>query len=701
MHSERHGSEAGIALVAVLLIMSLLLTFVAGLTTAIIMEFGLRGAYSRTTTGFYAAESGLNRGMGDYRDIFMSYGVPKTSDLYPNPMQVGNRTVTYQLTPVSHQNVVIPVGQLFGGLNSDEYMYVVNSQASSNYYHDVEANVSAEFDVENIPLFQFVAFYTNDLEILPGPNMNLNGWVHTNANLYLNSGATLNIVHNAAVGINTIQVTAAGDIYRGRKDGQISPTCGGTVNVDKLNNTPLSLDCTSSSNRLVQPSELAQWQGSMVSRIRALGVPLPDIIKKGTGVFWTKAELRIVLKLNQRGAANGPPAIFPHDVQVQNVDGSLDVLRTQSLINFMTDKAWNAANSTYVTTKPIFYTEVPINGGGCTCTDANPINCTNAIATCYLPAFINANASAGYTNDNRVYGGDMTTGGAAFDIDPRRGGFYNWRERKWMLLLNINIGDLLLWNKQKGGPLFDPQDTTDGGPVIFATIDGAASNTMPNNYGVRVFGGRNLPITSPNAGDPTGLTLVSDQALYVLGDYNRANTGAGDLSWQPAALIGDSMNVLSSNYWQVGCANNNCARNDRQSILTLGDANRDGTTTTINSAFLAGVDSTVPGGAYNGGLENYPRFHEDWNVTVGATTTQQQFTYSGSFVSLGSPQHVNGQWCGTGGSITGGALNGCNIYNPPIRAWNYDPRFNTFSNLPPLTPEFTYVQQVLFTENFQ
>jgi hypothetical protein len=46
-------------------------------------------------------------------------------------------------------------------------------------------------------------------------------------------------------------------------------------------------------------------------------------------------------------------------------------------------------------------------------------------------------------------------------------------------------------------------------------------------------------------------------------------------------------------------------------------------------------------------------------------------------------------------------VNGCNIYNPPIRAWNYDPKFNTFSNLPPLTPEFTYVQQVLFTENFQ
>jgi hypothetical protein len=37
---------------------------------------------------------------------------------------------------------------------------------------------------------QFLAFYQNDLEILPGATMNLHGPVHTNGNLYLNSDAT-------------------------------------------------------------------------------------------------------------------------------------------------------------------------------------------------------------------------------------------------------------------------------------------------------------------------------------------------------------------------------------------------------------------------------------------------------------------------------------------------------------------------------
>jgi HPt (histidine-containing phosphotransfer) domain-containing protein len=50
-------------------------------------------------------------------------------------------------------------------------------------------------------------------------------------------------------------------------------------------------------------------------------------------------------------------------------------------------------------------------------------------------------------------------------------------------------------------------------------------------------------------------------------------------------------------------------------------------------------------------------------------------------------------WCGTG--------NGCNIYNPPVRNWNFDPAFNNAANLPPLTPRFVYVQQVLFTEDFK
>jgi hypothetical protein len=272
-----------------------------------------------------------------------------------------------------------------------------------------------------------------------------------------------------------------------------------------------------------------------------------------------------------------------------------------------------------------------------------------------------------------------------FDGDYRRGGFYNWREQKWMLLLNINIRDLILWNSQNGSPFFSSTDNTEGGIVIFITIDGPNSNVI-NNYGVRVFGSATLPAPPLPAGiganaDPTGVTVVSDQALYVLGDFNSGGNR------QPASLIGDSVNVLSQNYWtaQAACATVFCR--DGQSVQAL--ANRVAANTTINAAFLGGVDTTPPNGGtanYNGGLENYPRFHETW---AGGRT----LTYQGAFVSLGTPAHVNGKWCGTGAA--------CNIYDPPTRVWNFDPAYNDAANLPPLTPRFVYVQQVLFTEDFK
>jgi len=102
---------------------------------------------------------------------------------------------------------------------------------------------------------------------------------------------------------------------------------------------------------------------------------------------------------------------------------------------------------------------------------------------------------------------------------------------------------------------------------------------------------------------------------------------------------------------------------------------------------LGGVDNTPSGFAsnYNGGIENYPRFHEDWSGVW--------FRYRGSFVSLGEPEHVDGPWCGTGGS--------CNIYDPPNRDWDFDTEFNDTANLPPLTPRFTFLEQRVFAQELK
>jgi hypothetical protein len=741
----------------VLLILAMLMGLAAALTIAVTTDSGLLGGYSRSTTGFYAAESGLNVAMDTFRNKFLAFKVPSGADFSPQSFQLGKRTVAYQLqdpggNPHSTQ---VPAGQLFSGLNSIEYTYIVQSQSLLN--GTSEADVGAEFDVENIPIFQFVAFYNNDLEIMPGADMHLHGRVHTNGDLYLNSDAHLWIEDNQGSGvpasqkITFVQVTAKGDIWRGRKNDK--SVCNGTVTVDKLQDIvpptpdldPKDVTCGSGASK-VPTSTLALWKGSMVNNVKSINVPLPGIIERCVNPtsaddcrYWPSADLRIVLTV--AGSTAGE-----YQIEAQKADGTQDTDQTAVLRAFMSSTAptiaaaYGGPTTSDVNTIPIFVTDTPLSGkAGCNCTDAvfacdsqdqrcygdAPTSWGNPAGTAIGPNTGTAGVNGGLICNNvygtrpiapiwTISGGTLIPnyGGTMSPSDPRRGGFYNHRENKWMILLNINLHDLLAWNRQRSAngqtTLFDPADKSDGGLVIFATVVGPESGQAANRYGVRIFGSANLPFPTPTDGDPSGVTLASDQAVYIVGDYNRGQVYTGDLVKQPAAVLADSLNLLS-NCWfggyclsPFGPPNAGTCTNDCQSSLPFTDARRDANNPTtpssysspvggnpadiINAAFLSGVDTTTSG-KYNGGLENYPRFHEDW----GATT--QYLSYHGSFVSLGTPHHVNGAWCGTG--------SGCGIYNPPKRNYDYDGDFNNVINLPPLTPNFVYVQQIVFTENFK
>ncbi|HVO27590.1 MAG TPA: hypothetical protein VMW56_28595 [Candidatus Margulisiibacteriota bacterium] len=695
--------EAGVALIAVLLLMALLMALAGALTTSINMDSGLRGAFSRSTGGFYAAESGLNRAMGDYRNIFLSFNTPNASDFATKALTISDRTVSYNITDVTAYDgqhnppsITIPPGQLFGGLNSIEYDYIAGSSAQAN--GDTQASVNAEFKVGNIPIFQFVAFYSKDLEIAPGADMTLVGRVHTNGDLYLSAdGALLSIPDDPANGINTVQVSARGKIYRGRK--RANACDSGKVSVATLVDAnhdgrldPYGLNCNlpdtttptdaSGGTREIGAAELATWKGSMINNLDSIAVPQPDIAARGTGAFWSKADLRIVLNLTKTWTPTAPlVGPIQYAIEVQDASGNVDPTLTAHLHAFMADTAWNAANSSTPGTRPIFYTDVPLSGGACGCTDTTPGTApacaTFGTANCYNPAF---------SSDLRVYGlGTSIMTANAQDADYRRGGFYNWREGKWLYLLNVNVQDLLAWNqaewaKPSNNALFDPTDRSDGGIVLFLSVQGGESGNQGNpnlpgtgsRYGARIFGSAQLPFPDMGA-DPTGITVATDQAMYVLGDFNSANP------WQPAAIIGDSINVLS-NAWFSYSANVPAGLNDAQSPTASPKAQ----STTIKAAYLGGVDDTISGSGtdgYNGGLENYPRFHENWGSDV-------TFTYSGSFVSLGTPLHVSGKWKNQN-------------YKAPKRAWSFETKFGNAANLPPLTPRFVYVQQVLFTEQFK
>jgi hypothetical protein len=172
---------------------------------------------------------------------------------------------------------------------------------------------------------------------------------------------------------------------------------------------------------------------------------------------------------------------------------------------------------------------------------------------------------------------------------------------------------------------------------------------------VRVINGQQLP--------PAGLTVATALPIYVQGHYNVTDLSAGShntTATKPASLVGDSITVLSSNW------------NDSNSTAAV--TSRKAVTTTVNAAFLAGiVPTTNVNGTkhYSGGLENFPRFLEDWS---GIT-----FTYNGSMVVMFPSRYATSFWVGPG---TGSA----NYYQAPNRQWAFDRNFLDPQKLPPVTP---------------
>lgn len=191
--------------------------------------------------------------------------------------------------------------------------------------------------------------------------------------------------------------------------------------------------------------------------------------------------------------------------------------------------------------------------------------------------------------------------------------------------------------------------------LIYVSDTSAGQSGTGNKRGVRLRNGAKLP--------EGGLTIVSDNPVYVQGNYNTSGTR------QPAAIMGDAIMVLSQNW------------NDANSSATLTSGKRNATNTTINAAFLGGIVPTNAsfsgGSAYSGGVENFPRFMENWS---GVT-----FTYNGSMVQLFNSKQAIGRW------------NNSQAYSAPIRNWAFDTIFRT--NPPPgFLTTVTYLKQRWYLE---
>jgi len=161
------------------------------------------------------------------------------------------------------------------------------------------------------------------------------------------------------------------------------------------------------------------------------------------------------------------------------------------------------------------------------------------------------------------------------------------------------------------------------------------------------FNGLRL-VNGSSVGQP--VSVFSENPMYVKGDFNNVNK-------QPVALCADAVTFLSNNWVDSNSYSGN-----------LGD--RVATDTECNASVMTGNVETTSSD-YNGGLENLPRFLEDWSAAPKKT-----FTFKGSLVNLWNSVQAIGDWS-----------YGSPKYTAPIRNWAYDTDLDDPTKLPPETPK--------------
>ena len=429
--------------------------------------------------------------------------------------------------------------------------------------YDFRVGVQRQFQYSEVPLFQAMFFFEDNLEFYRPAEIIVGGLVHTNATAY---------VSGSDAGSLTFQ-------------DQVSYVTAYTATAD--------------------PPFSDQWSGWVANS------ELPPVYTQGE-----TSQLHQVPRMEPLG--NEPSAAINTTDANPNNDGMHELIEPPNAgyadpPEFAKRRMFNKAGI-----------RININSGTVTVTGQNGVTLSGAQQT-QLAAALTAKTT-----------------------------IYDQREGKNVDVTSLDVGQF--------GSALSAAGVSNFNNVLYINDTTPVGGATPNPSAVRLINGGVLP-----AG---GLTVASENAVYIQGDYNTGTVGANSTAVpanglgnpdntaspvvsgytsQPAAVIGDAV-MLLSNSWQ-----------DANSSLDL--TARPASNTTYNTAIVSGF---MPSGyqpatgaqyGYSGGANNFPRFLENWD--------SRYCTYYGSMVELFQSKTFTGQW------DTGV------IYRPPLRRWNFDTSFRT------------------------
>lgn len=277
---------------------------------------------------FYATQTTLQSGSNDFscQNYTFSYtsnsgtvqsanGTSSITDVqkdisYTAYTFVAERTnYNTSISPLAPFPVTIPTGQTFAGLQAQKYQYTIYSTAAKPdaanntvRQNDAKTVLEMNFNVLNIPLFQFAVFYDEDLEMNSSSQMDIFGRVHTNGNFYLEPT-------NGASTTFFADITAAGKIYNGVD----SSTAGGGgsafMNIGGTNTLITPQNNGSSTTALIPPLASPNQSKITSGDTGAVGLqpPEPSFLRKqdsGGNIsdYYGKADIRLEMVPNRTAA---------------------------------------------------------------------------------------------------------------------------------------------------------------------------------------------------------------------------------------------------------------------------------------------------------------------------------------------------------------------------------------------------------------
>jgi Tfp pilus assembly protein PilX len=215
-------------------------------------------------------------------------------------------------------------------------------------------------------------------------------------------------------------------------------------------------------------------------------------------------------------------------------------------------------------------------------------------------------------------------------------------------------------------------------PYTFV-VHAAEARENPNFFfrrAVKLTNGKLLNLGNCPGNVPCGLTLASENPVYIQGDFNAnsANGGFADPS-VATSILADAVTMLSNQWADINSFSSPYAQ-----------AGRPAGNSFYRVAIVAGkglgfpwINGTTTDTGSDGGVHNYLRYIESWN--------NKTLNYSGSMASLFYDRQAVGYFkcCNT-------------VYDPPTRQYAFDTNFLTPALLPPRTPMFRDVNTTGYTQ---